>query len=412
MRAEVLRHLPNALRSSFHRVATTRIVTTSYRVIFLTRQRIAAALWSKFSRGVGSRTSFVTDPRSTPQSILIVITGLIGDSVMCLPLVSATRQLWPMAHIAVLCRTYTVPLFETVSEVDELIVARYYPQSIRGIRSNRRLQKQIAEGRFDLALVGLGSPFGTQLVRSRIPVRVGELETPSAPLFTHHYSAGSPRTVGPSQRLDALRALGAEPRLEFPRLVPTQAARESIMKLLAVKGVSCGTSLIVLHPFGSTRRQHWPLSLAAESAVSLSTLPNCQTILVGGPETRAESLPDSAYPSLPWIDLRGQCTLDQLIALIELATVIVSTDSGPFHLAGCQNRPTLGLFRSSRSEHSGHYPSAQSLLGFDQRCDDVCRWDWCTCDPCHQMSQITPTSVIASLRRLVPQLFGEMWPRR
>ena len=41
------------------------------------------------------------------------------------------------------------------------------------------------------------------------------------------------------------------------------------------------------------------------------------------------------------LDLGGELTLDELVALVATADCVISTDSGPYHLAGATGRLTL-----------------------------------------------------------------------
>ncbi|HUG54123.1 MAG TPA: glycosyltransferase family 9 protein [Vicinamibacteria bacterium] len=102
----------------------------------------------------------------------------------------------------------------------------------------------------------------------------------------------------------------------------------------------------------------------------------------------------------PGVDLRGQLGLDELIALVGIGDSVISTDSGPYHLAGAMGRPGVGLFRASRPEHAGRYPTLTSLVAPSlPECVGPCRWDRCAASPCRQMAALPPEEVVEAARR-------------
>ena len=124
-----------------------------------------------------------------------------------------------------------------------------------------------------------------------------------------------------------------------------------------------------------------------------------RTVLIGGPET----VPAAARVSNGGIiDTTGKLTIRELIAVISRAEMVVTTDSGPFHIAGALRRPTVGLFRARRPEHRNAYQSAQVVLGEDESCNSTCEWDRCASNPCRQMRSIS----LGDVKRAVEELPG------
>jgi ADP-heptose:LPS heptosyltransferase len=78
------------------------------------------------------------------------------------------------------------------------------------------------------------------------------------------------------------------------------------------------------------------------------------------------------------------------------AALVVSTDSGPYHIAGALGRPLVGLFRARRPEHADKYPGAQVVFGQYAACAAECQWDRCAAPACRQMSRIEANDVIVA----------------
>lgn len=381
-----------------------------------------ARLWAagRLCRLRGGATA--TDLPPSPSRVLVVMAGLIGDTVMSTPLIIEARRLWPAAHITLLGRRHNCELLAACPLIDARYEAPAIPFSLRKRRELARLDAWLHAQNFDVALIALGDQFAAALARARIPVRVGVSGHALEPCLTHTYAIGSPREWGPHERLNALRSLGCEVCDAAPRLWVADEARDGARARLAELGLVPGVPYAVAHPFGSTPRQWWPVGRVEELAADLRREHGLKTILVGGPETRGaldatrgdvddsrgafdqargggEESAVSAEESL--IDATGAFDIPQLLAVIEQAVVVVTTDSGPFHIAGALGRPLVGLFRARRPEHAGHYHGSRVLLGRDERCTKECAWDRCRAEPCRQMDALGAGEAAGAVREIL-----------
>jgi len=120
-------------------------------------------------------------------------------------------------------------------------------------------------------------------------------------------------------------------------------------------------------------------------------------LVIGGRETRGV-VPDRLRQTAT--DTTGAFTLQELLAVIEGASIVITTDSGPFHMAGALGRPTVGLFRASRPEHADLYSTAKVVMESHADCAG-CRWNRCQASPCRQMAALTSTRVLAAIEPLI-----------
>jgi ADP-heptose:LPS heptosyltransferase len=329
---------------------------------------------------------------SPSRRILIVMTGLLGDTVMSTPVVVEARRLWPGSEITVLGNRQTCALYATCPMIDTCVETPAIPFTIRKRQGITDLERWLREQNFDVALILLGDQFAPVLARARIPVRVGVRGHLLEPCLTHSYDIGSPRTWGPRERLGALRVLGCDVRDVPPRLWVSDDARSSARRRLAELGLPEGTPYAAIHPFGSTPRQRWPVERVAGLAEDLRGRYGLASVLLGGPETRGK-LP-SALGRAKVIDSTGAFDIQGMMGVMAGAGLVVSTDSGPFHVAGALGRPLVGLFRAWRPEHAARYPQARVAFGEDPSCERRCRWDRCQALPCRQLLSITPGQVL------------------
>lgn len=358
-----------------------------YRIQLEFRQRSIASLY----RIVRRKDKDADIPANSPTGILFVLTGLLGDSVMSVGAIAAARDLWPEARITVLGKTHNRELLRADPNIDEFYVCDADPFSLRRSAEIGNLERWLGRQRFEMAIILLGDQFAHLLARAGIPVRVGVKGTILEPCLTHAYDIGSPREWGANERLNCLRVLGTEVPNRLPKLyVDTEAAETAASKLIEL-GLLPGERYIAFHPFGSTSRQWWPMSNAPEFLRQAEIHAGMRVVLLGGKETQGAETGTEGM-----IDTRGRLTIPELLAVINGSELVVTTDSGPFHIAGALGKQIVGLFRDRRPEHATAYPTARAIFGMNEKCKTECEWDKCAADPCRQMAAIPVASVFSS----------------
>jgi heptosyltransferase-1 len=93
-------------------------------------------------------------------------------------------------------------------------------------------------------------------------------------------------------------------------------------------------SYIVIHPFARWKTKLWPWEHYLQI---LCGFPDDRFVVVGEGAIRVP-LPSNA------LDLRGKSTLWELMGILRHARVVISSDSGPAHIAAAYGVPTLVLF--------------------------------------------------------------------
>lgn len=224
-----------------------------------------------------------------PKRVLLVMTGLIGDTVMSTPVVIEARRLWPDAHISLLVNGTGYELLFSCPLVDFIKRTTAMPFSLRNRQGVKSLRDWIKDRKFDIAIILLGDQFASLLAEAQVPVRVGVARHFLTPCLTHSYEIGSARTWGPTERLNALRALEKDVREISPLLWVADDARNSARRILSEFGVQPEDSYVVIHPFGSSRHQWWPVDRVSDVATDAWNCHRLKTLVVGGPELRGAS---------------------------------------------------------------------------------------------------------------------------
>ena len=84
-----------------------------------------------------------------------------------------------------------------------------------------------------------------------------------------------------------------------------------------------------------------------------------RVVLSGGPSELERDTAATIEQSMsqPAINLVGQDTLTQSMALLQRAKPVLSPDSGPVHIANAMGTPVLGLYAATWARRSGPYNS-------------------------------------------------------
>ena len=332
-----------------------------------------------------------------PRSVAFVLVGMLGDTVMCLPTLEAAREAWSEAKICAVVTPRIQEMLSGAGYVDEFLVGTGDPLSIRGRSRAKQTEERLRERRFDVAVLLGGDQYAPLFYRAGVPIRVGPAACIYEPLLTHTYAVDDGRTWGPYERLGALRALGIETSERAPRLDLDPQARNEFQRWRERTLGDANGAYVVIHPFGSTPRQRWPIDRVLQLARQTYQYTGMRSLLVGGPEFRGVVAALSDSQSL--FNTVGDLTIPLLLATIESASLVVTTDSGPFHMAGALAKPIIGLFRGSRPEHANRYSRTRVIFGADHSCERFCRWNHCQAEPCRQLDALTTDEVLSEVRK-------------
>ncbi len=273
--------------------------------------------------------------------ILLVSTTAIGDTVMATPFVRAVRKRSPSAHISFFAHHKRIGILEHNPHINSLLP--YYGKGKRLLRTLWMLRK----GRFDLAIVlHANDPDIVPLVKwTRAPMRVGWGESKRASLFTHTILRTNPpehfllhkkrllESVGiPVDDLHTELFLRPEDETPFQRdIVPW------------LRKSSANGGYVVMHSFGTNPAKWWPLDHFFGMAQHIRDKHGWATIFVGDNDSLALVERHPGFnPTLHFA--AKDFGIRESACVIRQASRMLTTDSGPMHLAFAVKCPTLCLF--------------------------------------------------------------------
>ncbi len=280
-----------------------------------------------------------------PAAVLVRMPNWVGDCVMATPLIRTLRKGWPDAKISLWTKPAYRELFECIPGHDEVI---FEPKDKPGRAAFRN---DLRARRFDIAFIlphSLGSAL--DVLRAGVPAAVGCREQWRGLLLTISVDrplVGLKRQREPmvTEYLRLAEAAGLEPDDAPPRLEVSEASRLEIDELLARHGRDPARRLVGISPgaaFGSTKM--WEERRYAVVADELQERYGLQVVLVGAPWETTLLERVASRTLKPCINLSKETIgLRLLAALLERLDLLVSTDSGPRHMAHALGRPVVVL---------------------------------------------------------------------
>jgi ADP-heptose:LPS heptosyltransferase len=277
-------------------------------------------------------------PGAEPRRLVVIRLHAFGDTAITFPLLGALKRRFPSLRLDVVTDVRSKGLFEAHRDVDAV-----YAFDAR----QRRLPKGLAILRTAAALRRRAVPAVLDLQRNRWSRSLTRLLFPGAwAAFDRH----APKSAL-ARYIEAADALGLG-HLE-PILAPH--AREELLRearaRLTRAGWNGGRPLVCLNPAGGWETKEWPFERWVELGRRFEGR-GCQLMaLAAAPmPPRFAALREALGAGL--FDFAGATTPGEALALVALASLVVSEDSGLMHLAWVQGVPTLALFGSTRSAWS------------------------------------------------------------
>ncbi len=361
------------------------------------------------------------EEKDRPQRILIVKLSALGDVIQTLPMAETLRRQYPEAHISWLVEEEAADLLTGHPALDQVIVSRrksWQKRLWRGgqFRSTlrevgefvRALRKQDYDWIIDThGLFKSGLLVFLSRGRRKIGYQhsAGIAEEGSYFFTNERYKPLDLERPALERYLNLLDQIGVQvdqPRLQFP---VEAGSLQRMEELLKARGVF-SRPLVVIHPMAKWPTKLWPGERFAALAESLSRQRGAAIVFSGSREDRG-SLEHTLrrihfIPKL--LNLAGQTRLKELAALFALADLVVTTDTGPMHLAAAVHAPLIALFGPTAPWRTGPYGNGHVILREPLNCSP-CFKRSCTSREC--MNSISLEEVLeAAEAKLDESSFG------
>ena len=280
------------------------------------------------------------------RKILLVRTDRIGDTLLTLPVVKPIKERWPDCKIDFLARTYTHPILRNVKEIGQIL--NYDPEGVhRGIRGHQLLATEIQQQNYEAAIL-FYPRFGltSALWWAGIPRRIGTSHRWYSFLLTDrvHQSRKECLKHEAEYNLDLLEPLIQDLPSEisqFRLAIPEKTKRE-LQEILTANDIL--GKYIVVHPGNGDSAPNLSLD-QYRTIIQQISLSGIRVVLTGVNSEKEynESL-KSDLSTNNITDLTGTLNLEQMIALLSEACGLITTSTGPAHIASSVGTPVATFY--------------------------------------------------------------------
>ena len=340
------------------------------------------------------------------MNILIVKLSAVGDVVHTLPSLAALRKLYSDAHITWVIEEAAADLVTGHPYLDRVLVSRRKswakslksPQrALRAVDEMRSFLRALRDRPYDLVIDFHGlfkSAVIVFLSRGKRKLGYDSLQELSG-LFLNEKIPEDMNKHAVDRYLDFLRHLGSP--VEKPAfLIPVgEENMKRVAGLLEKYDLDRGAGFVAVSPVALWETKLWEEHKFAALCDRIVGELGLKVVLTGdkagGVLSRIEArMTESA------VNLGGKTTLRDLAALYKKADVLVTTDSGPMHIAAAVGTPVIALFGPTAPWRTGPYGPGHIVIRKATACGP-CFLRHCETGQC--MKDITVEEVFEAVKK-------------
>lgn len=353
-----------------------------------------------------------------PRTVLLLLFGDIGDTVLTIPAIRAIRERYPGTRLLLMSKPLAGDIVRRLGLVDEVIdVDKHFfdrpaallrpDAAVRLLALWWRLRRERIDTvvlfhhlvtRWGALKFGLLSMASGARQRLGIDNGRGWFLTRSVPDLGFGARHEAEYRLSVAELLDAPGTLD----LEFPVGDDDRARARA---LLAAQGLRDERFFAVYPgtgPYGPGRK--WPAQRFAETARRVSAEHGMRAVIVGTDVDQAEADYVAEALGESAVNLLGQTDLGQLAAVLECCEVLIGNDGGVGHVAAAVGTPVVTIFGPS-NERSWR-PLGGVVVAADLGCRPCFYRDFATglpagCATRECLSLVTVPDVVRAVRSVI-----------
>ncbi|PID39113.1 MAG: lipopolysaccharide heptosyltransferase I [Proteobacteria bacterium] len=345
------------------------------------------------------------------MNILIVKLSAIGDVIHTLPALNALREHFPDSRITWVVEEASADLVIGHRALDRVIVSRR-KHWIRELKGPGRRQawgeikhfwRQLRDIRYDLVIdfqALLKSGLLVALARGRRKVgfdRGMQHQEYSYLLLNERIPPVDMEVHALTRGLMLLKAIGINHSSVVYDVPISETDHRRVNGLLNALGAVRSRPLVAINPVALWKTKLWINDRFAQLADRLVSELGVDVVFTGGPADGETIAAIRQMMRTRAVDLSGRTTLTMLAELYRRTSLLVTTDTGPMHLAAAMDTPVVALFGPTAPWRTGPYGMGHTVVRTAPSCSP-CFKRRCDTHQCRCMRDITVDQVLAALK--------------
>lgn len=296
------------------------------------------------------------------ERVLCVRLDGLGDLLMTGPALRALKRTG-RRHLTLLTSPAGAAVARYLPGVDDTLVYEAPWMKASGARADAVLDhaliRRLHEERFDAAVIFTvysqsALPAALMCYLANIPLRLAHCRENPYQLLTDWLPDPEPQEKlrhEVRRQLDLVRHIGAEPDHDRLRVQLPAASFRRAQRQLHALGLDTDAPWVIVHPGASAPSRRYAPGGFAVAARSLVLEHGC-TVVFSGTADEAELIAGIQRDmEVPSHSLAGKLDLGTLCALIAMAPVLISNNTGPVHIAAAVDTPVVDLYALTNPQH-------------------------------------------------------------
>lgn len=348
------------------------------------------------------------------MKILIVKLSAIGDVIHTLPALNAIRDHYPDAHITWLIEEAASDLIIGHRALDRVIISKRkrWMKQIKGARRStafremQRFFRELRDTHYDIiidfqSLLKSGVMVWLARGNRKIGFDKGMQHQEHSYLFLNERVPPVDMEVHALTRgLMLIETIGAKSEMVAYDIPVSSEDRSQVKSLLETHGIDGTRPLVAINPVALWETKLWFNDRFAALADRLVKESGVDVVFTGGSGDRPVIDDIIATMTATAANLSGRTSLKMLAALYRQSALLVTTDTGPMHLAAAVDAPVVALFGPTAPWRTGPFGDGHQVIRTAPACSP-CFKRLCDEHQCMCMTDITVDQVLDAVKRVI-----------
>ncbi len=334
------------------------------------------------------------------MKILLLKPSSLGDVVQAMPVLRLLKRHYPASEIYWWIAEGLAPLLE--GDPDLAGVVPFHRKQWQTPANWLRLMRGVMDLRdqqFDL-VIDLQSLLRSALIawaaHGARTIGLADSREGAPAFYDYAIPRPSPSTHAVDWYLQVLHFLRVPVHRDFEWLPSRPGPAQTVAQKRQDNPIA------ILLPGARWPNKRWPIQHFCELARQLTQVePGLRLVVLGSREDlELGQAIHAAAPAAVW-NLAGQTGLLEMVEWIRQASVVVSNDTGPMHVAAALGIPVVALFGPTNPDRTGPYTSHKDILRADLPCVPCMRSRCRQAELMECLQLIKPAMAVASAQQFL-----------